>query len=170
MSSFQIVTVRLISGKTSLHVLKFKIGINFLQDQLSPFDCASDPAEKAILNTDSPDFWCQNSLLKLQSLLLSPLCKSPSSGTLSDAYRDIVLSYLEMKEQTIGSLSLRLLCVLDDVKARYEPSYWYRKDTLNTLTKFLKCTHWSLLSTYFAILCKDIITFYIMLRGIFNNI
>ena len=100
-------------------LLKFEI---ILQDQLSPFDCASDPAEKAILNTDSPDFWCQNSLLKLQSLLLSPLCKRPSTGTLLDAYRDIVLSYLDMKEQTIGSLSLRLLCVLDDVKARYEPS------------------------------------------------
>lgn len=90
-------------------------------DQLSPFDCASDPAEKAILNTDSPDFWCQNSLLKLQSLLLSPLCKSSNKNTtesdqkmLSAPCKEIILNYLSMKDETIGSLSLRLICVLDD--------------------------------------------------------
>jgi hypothetical protein len=88
------------------------------QDQLAPFDCGSDPAEKAILNTDSPDFWCQNSLLKLQSLLLSPLCKNNRNKELWDSCKEIISSYLNVKDETIGSLSLKLICILDDTKAR----------------------------------------------------
>ena len=92
------------------------------QDQLAPFECGSDPAEKVILNTDSPDFWCQNSLLKLQSLLMSPLCRSGRSGRnpqLWPSCREIVVGYLAVKDETIGSLSLRLIADLDNPVSRY---------------------------------------------------
>ena len=71
---------------------------------------------------------CQNSLLKLQSLLLSPLCKSSNKNPaescdrkeLSGPCKEIILNYLSMKDETIGSLSLRLICVLDDdINSRY---------------------------------------------------
>ena len=54
-------------------------------------------------------FWCQNSLLKLQSLLCSNLCKGASC-------KSIVQGFLDIKPDTIGYLSLRILC-LDDPKS-----------------------------------------------------
>ena len=72
-------------------------------DKLPPFE-SSEKLESAMLGADSPDFWCQNSLLKLQSLLCSPLCSSDRSS------HGIVTNYLNIKQDTIGALSLRLLC------------------------------------------------------------
>jgi hypothetical protein len=62
-----------------------------------------------MMNADSPEFWCQNSLLKLQSLLCSNLCKGASC-------KSIVQGFLDIKPDTIGYLSLRILC-LDDAKS-----------------------------------------------------
>ena len=74
---------------------------NYLE-KLPPFDKISD--DKEMLNADSPDFWCQNSLLKLQSLLCChALCGDRSS-------HQIVKSFLDVKPNSIGSLSLRVLC------------------------------------------------------------
>ena len=71
---------------------------------LPPFDASSDEKETDMLNTDSPDFWCQNSLLKLQSLLCcSALCRDLTP-------HQIVKSFLDVKPDTIGALSLRVLC------------------------------------------------------------
>lgn len=91
-------------------------------DQLPPFDHKkeeettaekleeSSAAEAVLLSADSPDFWCQNSLLKLQSLLCSPLCKGQSC-------KSIVQGFLDLKPDTIGALSLKILCLEDDNKA-----------------------------------------------------
>ena len=62
-----------------------------------------------MMNIDSPEFWCQNSLLKLQSLLCSNLCKGASC-------KSIVQGYLDIKPDTIGHMSLKILC-LDDAKS-----------------------------------------------------
>ena len=72
-------------------------------DKLPPFH-SSEKLETEMLGADSPDFWCQNSLLKLQSLLCSTFCKNDYSS------HDIITSYLDIKQETIGSVSLRLLC------------------------------------------------------------
>ena len=72
-------------------------------DKLPPFE-SSEKLETTMLGADSPDFWCQNSLLKLQSLLCSCLCSADESS------HRIVTSFLNIKQDTIGGLSLRLLC------------------------------------------------------------
>ena len=70
----------------------------------------SDEREATLLNADSPDFWCQNSLLKLQSLLCSTtLCSSaaPVHEDNSGSPHNIVKSFLDIKPDTVGALSLR---------------------------------------------------------------
>ena len=47
---------------------------NLYLDLLPPFKTSVNVKEM-MMNADSPEFWCQNSLLKLQSLLCSNLCK-----------------------------------------------------------------------------------------------
>ena len=92
-----------------------------------------------ILSTDSPDFWCQNSLLKLQSLLLSPLCQSSRNQQLWPSCKEIVTGYLAMKDETIGSLSLRLICVLDDDKSRSVQTFYLKYESTektNIIPKF----------------------------------
>ena len=72
-------------------------------DKLPPFQ-SSEKLEAEMLAADSPDFWCQNSLLKLQSLLCSVFCEiDPSS-------HNIILNFLDVKPDTIGYVSLKLLC------------------------------------------------------------
>ena len=83
-------------------------GSRFLYlDLLPPFK--STNVKDTMMNTDSPEFWCQNSLLKLQSLLCSNLCKGASC-------KSIVQGYLDIKPDTIGHMSLKILC-LDDTKS-----------------------------------------------------
>ena len=83
-------------------------GSRFLYlDLLPPFK--STNVKDTMMNTDSPEFWCQNSLLKLQSLLCSNLCKGASC-------KSIVQGYLDIKPDTIGHMSLKILC-LDDAKS-----------------------------------------------------
>ncbi len=83
-------------------------GSRFLYlDLLPPFK--SSDFKDALMNAESPEFWCQNSLLKLQSLLCSQLCRGASC-------KSIVQGYLDIKPDTIGYLSLRILC-LDDAKS-----------------------------------------------------
>ena len=77
-------------------------------DLLPPFNCKN--AKDVLMGADSPDFWCQNSLLKLQSLLCSNLCKGQSC-------KSIVLGYFDLKPDTIGGLSLKVLCLVEDPKA-----------------------------------------------------
>lgn len=77
-------------------------------DLLPPFKSLIN-VKDSLLNAESPEFWCQNSLLKLQSLLCSNLCKGASC-------KSIVQGYLDIKPDTIGYLSLRILC-LDDPKS-----------------------------------------------------
>ena len=72
-------------------------------DKLPPFQ-SSEKLEAEMLAADSPDFWCQNSLLKLQSLLCSVFCESDPSS------HNIILSFLDVKPDTIGYVSLKLLC------------------------------------------------------------
>ena len=70
----------------------------------------SDERETTLLNADSPEFWCQNSLLKLQSLLCSTtLCSSaaPLEEGNSGSPHNIVKSFLDIKPDTVGALSLR---------------------------------------------------------------
>jgi hypothetical protein len=75
-------------------------------DQLPPFNSNT---KETMMSADSPDFWCQNSLLKLQSLLCSNLCRGASC-------KSIVQGYLDLKPDNIGALSLKILC-LDDAKS-----------------------------------------------------
>ena len=83
-------------------------GSRFLYlDLLPPFK--STNVKDTMMNTDSPEFWCQNSLLKLQSLLCSNLCKGASC-------KSIVQGYLDIKPDTNGHMSLKILC-LDDAKS-----------------------------------------------------
>lgn len=78
-------------------------------DLLPPFKANGKDVKDSMMNAESPEFWCQNSLLKLQSLLCSNLCKGASC-------KSIVQGYLDIKPDTIGYLSLRILC-LDDTKS-----------------------------------------------------
>lgn len=73
-------------------------------DKLPPFE-SCEKVETGILEADSPEFWCQNSLLKLQSLLCSPICLECDASL-----HGIVTNYLNVKQETIGNVSLRLLC------------------------------------------------------------
>ena len=73
-------------------------------DKLPPFE-SCEKVETELLEADSPEFWCQNSLLKLQSLLCSPICSK-----CDESLHEIVTSYLDVKKETIGNVSLRLLC------------------------------------------------------------
>ena len=73
-------------------------------DKLPPFE-SCEKVETEMLEADSPEFWCQNSLLKLQSLLCSPICLECEASL-----HEIVTNYLNVKQETIGSVSLRLLC------------------------------------------------------------
>lgn len=85
-------------------------GSRFLYlDLLPPFKTSANSVKDSLLSAESPEFWCQNSLLKLQSLLCSRLCKGASC-------KSIVQGYLDIKPDTIGYLSLRILC-LDDPKS-----------------------------------------------------
>ena len=81
-----------------------------LAELVIPVYVISDERETTLLNADSPEFWCQNSLLKLQSLLCSTtLCSSaaPLEEGNSGSPHNIVKSFLDIKPDTVGALSLR---------------------------------------------------------------
>ena len=71
-------------------------------DKLPPFEGQTN-AKESLEDADSPDFWCQNSLLKLQSLLS---CSSQLG--VSSCY-NTVSGYLDMYPDVVGVLSLRVL-------------------------------------------------------------
>eukprot|EP00096_Caligus_rogercresseyi_P011242 TRINITY_DN4363_c0_g1_i1.p1 TRINITY_DN4363_c0_g1~~TRINITY_DN4363_c0_g1_i1.p1 ORF type:complete len:507 (-),score=117.40 TRINITY_DN4363_c0_g1_i1:444-1781(-) len=58
-----------------------------------------------LLDAESPEFWCQNSLLKLQSLLCCSILVKDST-----AYYPCILEYLSKYPETVGALSLEVLC------------------------------------------------------------
>ena len=65
-------------------------GSRFLYlDLLPPFKTTSANVKDTLMNAESPEFWCQNSLLKLQSLLCSNLCKGASCKSIVQGYLDI---------------------------------------------------------------------------------
>ena len=80
-------------------------------DRLPPFSSsigsssASSPAltaKEMVQDAESPDFWCQNTLLKLQSLLCCSALDLAGS-------RATVLAFLDMYPDVVGSVSLRAL-------------------------------------------------------------
>ena len=72
-------------------------------DRLPPFSTSSSlTAKEMVQDAESPDFWCQNTLLKLQSLL----CCTAMDMTGS---RATVLAFLGMYPDVVGSVSLRVL-------------------------------------------------------------
>eukprot|EP00095_Tigriopus_kingsejongensis_P008125 maker-scaffold256_size235750-snap-gene-0.9 protein:Tk08125 transcript:maker-scaffold256_size235750-snap-gene-0.9-mRNA-1 annotation:"hermansky-pudlak syndrome 3 protein" len=72
-------------------------------DKLPPFKDDNSTAKESLKGVDSPEFWCQNSLLKLQSLLCSHSLALPSC-------KRTVLGFLEMYPMVVGGNSLRILC------------------------------------------------------------
>ncbi len=67
---------------------------------------------KEVLDAESPEFWCQNSLLKLQSLLSNPhLSTAPVKDTISHFLEKVQSS------SVVGELSLRLLCCKSSLDA-----------------------------------------------------
>ena len=73
-------------------------------DRLPPFNTNSSSltAKEMVQDAESPDFWCQNTLLKLQSLL----CCTAMDMT---GCRATVLAFLDMYPDVVGSISLRVL-------------------------------------------------------------
>ncbi len=67
-------------------------------DKLPPFGDRQQP----VASDNSPDFWCQNALLKLQSLLSSSSLALPSCN-------QTVLKYLDSNANLMGQDSLRIL-------------------------------------------------------------
>ena len=68
-------------------------GSRFLYlDLLPPFKTgngSSGNVKDSLMSAESPEFWCQNSLLKLQSLLCCNLCKGASCKSIVQGYLDI---------------------------------------------------------------------------------
>ena len=50
---------------------------------------SSANVKDSLMSAESPEFWCQNSLLKLQSLLCCNLCKGASCKSIVQGYLDI---------------------------------------------------------------------------------
>ena len=72
-------------------------------DRLPPFSTSSSlTAKEMVLDAESPDFWCQNTLLKLQSLLCCTAMDTTGS-------RATVLAFLDLYPDVVGSVSLRVL-------------------------------------------------------------
>ncbi|TRY75729.1 hypothetical protein TCAL_09858 [Tigriopus californicus] len=71
-------------------------------DKLPPFKDDGSSAKESLEEVDSPEFWCQNSLLKLQSILCCASLALPSC-------KRTVLSFLEMYPKIVGANALRIL-------------------------------------------------------------
>ena len=69
---------------------------------------SSANVKDSLMNAESPEFWCQNSLLKLQSLLCCNLCKGASCKSIVQGYLDIkpgiVMKILLLIWQMFGSI------------------------------------------------------------------
>uniref|UniRef100_A0A0K2UWL5 Uncharacterized protein n=1 Tax=Lepeophtheirus salmonis TaxID=72036 RepID=A0A0K2UWL5_LEPSM len=72
-------------------------------EMLPPFQYGG--SRETLLDAESPEFWCQNSLLKLQSLLCCPILTKNRSQ-----YYEIVLDYLSIYPDTVGAISLKIIC------------------------------------------------------------
>ena len=69
---------------------------------------SSANVKDSLMSAESPEFWCQNSLLKLQSLLCCNLCKGASCKSIVQGYLDIkpgiVMKILLLISQMFGSI------------------------------------------------------------------
>lgn len=88
-------------GDKNIDTDMFGNRLDFL-DKLPPFKDDGSSAKESLEEVDSPEFWCQNSLLKLQSILCCPSLALPSC-------KRTVLSFLEMYPKVVGANALRIL-------------------------------------------------------------